>query len=187
MLLRTERRRSPLDYKVLAAYLAGTTCGAGLTTVAAWLLSGFAAPLPTPVRVALVALGAIFVWLVKEGPLGRYVTLPEAHRQIPSEVFRNGPLRGAYRFGLELGTGVRTYTPSPAVYVLLLTVLLGQLTLCAALLIAAGFGLGRALPLMVQLSLPQRWQLTSHFLACGTRFAPNFATALVLVGALRLV
>jgi hypothetical protein len=187
VLLRSERRRSPVDYKVVGAYLAGTTCGAGLTAVVAWLLSGFAAPLPPPARAALVALGAIFVWLVKEGPLGRYVALPEAHRQIPSDVFRNGPLRGAYRFGLELGTGVRTYAPSPAVYVLLLAVLLGHLTLAAALMVAAGFGLGRALPLMVQLSLPRRWQITSHFLACGTRFAPNVATALVLAGALRLV
>jgi hypothetical protein len=105
VLLRAERRQSQRDYKVAAAYLAGTTCGAALTTAVAWILSGFAALLPPAARVALVVLGAILVWLVKEGPLSRYVALPEARRQIPAEILRGGLLHGAYRFGLELGTG----------------------------------------------------------------------------------
>jgi hypothetical protein len=40
---------------------------------------------------------------------------------------------------------------------------------------------------MVQVSLAQQHELTARFLACDTRFAPNLATALVVIGALRLV
>jgi hypothetical protein len=187
VLLPLERRRSLFDYKIVAAYMAGSTSGALLTALAAWFLSGFAEPLGPVLRVVLLCLGAVFIWLVKQGPLGRYISLPEARRQIPAEVFGGGLVRGAYRFGFELGTGVRTYIPSPAPYLLLLTALVGQLRLGTALLIALGFGLGRALPLMIQVSFANREQLTHRFLSGSSYFAPNLATLLVFVGALSLV
>ena len=116
MLLPPERRPSATDAEVVASYVAGTITGALLTGVALWVLSGFAAPLPAPARVwllgaaALVVAGAKFGWL----PL----TLPESRRQIPAQVFGGSLRRGAYQFGLQLGSGVRTYVPSPAPYVL---------------------------------------------------------------------
>jgi hypothetical protein len=187
VLLPPGRRRSLLDSKVAAAYLAGTTTGAALTTMAAWVLSGFAEPLGPASRAAMLCLGAGFVWLVKQGPLGRVVTLPEARRQIPAEVFGGGLVRGAYRFGLELGTGTRTYVPSPAPYLLLLAVILGRPTLGAALLVALGFGVGRALPLVALVVAADRGRFTGIPMTGTARFGPNLATLLVLVGALSLV
>ena len=102
-------------------------------------------------RAVLLIAGAVFFVLCKHGPLAGVVNLPESRRQIPAEVFGGSLVRGAYRFGLELGTGVRTYVPSPAPYILLLAVFLGRLTLADALLVGLGFGVGRAVPLMVQL------------------------------------
>jgi hypothetical protein len=187
VLLPPERQRSLLDRKIGAAYAAGTTSGALLTTLVAWCLSGFTQPLGPISRVILLCLGAGFIWLVKQGPLGRFVSLPESRRQIPAEVFRGGPVPGAYRFGFELGTGVRTYIPSPAPYLLLLSILVGSLTLGGALLIALGFGLGRALPLMVRISFAGRQQLLHGFLSGTMRFGPNLATVLVLIGGLNFV
>jgi hypothetical protein len=139
------------DFRVVSSYLAGTLCGALLTATAAWLLSGFTEALPDAARVALLGVGACFVWLCKHGPLTGVIALPEARRQIPAQVFGGSLTRGAYRFGFELATGVRTHTPTAAPYVLLLAVLLIRPTLGQALLLGIGFGLGRAAPLMVRL------------------------------------
>ncbi len=186
MLLPPGRRRQTLDCRVFAAYLAGTINGALLTALSAWVLSGFTAPLGATSRVVLLGFGAALVWVVKHGAVTRLV-LPEARRQIPAEVFGGGLVRGAYRFGFELGTGVRTYTPSPAPYVLLLAIVLGRPTLAATLLVAFGFGIGRALPLLMQLISADRERFTARFLTGTAQFGPNVATLLVFIGALGLV
>ena len=187
MLLPLARRRSLLDFKVLAAYLAGTTSGALLTALIAWVLSGFVAPLGAGLRAVLLLAGAAFIWLCKHGPLAGRITLPEARRQIPAEVFGGSIARGAYRFGLELGTGVRTYVPSAAPYILLLTVMLAHITLGNAILVGLGFGLGRAAPLMVQFSAAKQLRGLNPFLRRTEGFASATATLLIIAGALILV
>lgn len=186
MLLREERRRSLYDGNIVAAYLAGTLCGAILTALAAWLLSGFTEPLSDGQRLGLLVAGGVFVWLCKHGPLVDVVSLPEARRQIPSQVFGGSLVRGAYRFGFELATGVRTYTGTAAPYVVLLTIILIRPTIGEAVLIGAGFGLGRAVPLVVRLIRIDRW----HARTFWRRMSPatqTVATLLVLVGGLSLV
>jgi hypothetical protein len=185
VLLPPELRRSLSDHAVIAAYVAGGISGAVVTALTTWFMSGFAEPLGGATRLVVFCAGAILVCLAKQGPLGRCV--PEARRQIPAEVLAGGRARGAYRFGVELGTGVRTYAPSPAPYLLLLTLLLGHLALGTALLIAVGFGVGRGLPLLVQVSAAGRQQITTRFLLGGAPFGSNLATALVFVGGLSLV
>ena len=188
MLLPTERGRARQpDHRVLGAYLAGTTTGALLTTLTAWLLSGLTEPAGPPARVALICAGGAFLWLAKCGPLGRIVSLPEARRQLPAEIFGGSLARGAYRFGFQLGTGMRTYVPSPAPYVLLLALLLARSTLASAILVALGFGLGRALPLMAYVSSPGRERFTRRFLSGSSEFGPHLSTAIVLIGATTLV
>jgi hypothetical protein len=187
VLLPLGKRRSLLDFKIVAAYLAGTTSGALLTALVAWVLSGFFEPLSAGVRAVVLLVGAIFIWLVKHGPLHGYVTLPEARRQIPAEVFGGSIARGAYRFGFELGTGVRTYVSSAAPYILLLTVMLAHTTLTNAVLVGLGFGLGRAVPLIVQLSAVKQLRAASPFLRRTEGFASAIATLLIIAGALILV
>lgn len=173
---------------MVAAYLAGAIAGALLTAVLAWLLSGFAAPLDGAWRATLLCAGALFLWAAKHGPLVDRVSLPEARRQIPSGIFAGSLVRGAYRFGFEMGTGVRTYLPSFAPYVLLLALLLARPTLLEALLIALGFGLGRAIPLMIHLRPEDQRLITRDFLQ-GTdhRLAQTGAGLVVLCGGLLLV
>jgi hypothetical protein len=96
-------------------------------------------------------------------------------------------VRGAFRFGLELGTGVRTYVPPAAPYILLLAILLGGLTLRDALLIAMGFGVGRAIPVMVAVGAGERVQTAFDFLRRSDAPAMLIAGLVVLVGGMSLV
>lgn len=188
MLLPLGRRRSRFDHRVVGAYLVGAIAGAALTATLAWLLSGFLEPLSGTARTALLCAGALFLWAAKDGPLARRVTLPETRRQIPSAIFATSLVRGAYRFGFEMGTGMRTYVPSFAPYLLLLALLVARPTLGQALLIAVGFGLGRAIPLMIRLRPEDQKTMTRDFLQGRVYRMTQTATGLVvLVGALLLV
>ncbi len=186
MLLRPDRRRSLHDGKIVAAFLAGTLSGAMPTALAAWLVAGFTEPLSDRWRIGLLVAGAIFVWLCKHGPLVGVVPLPETRRQIAAGVFGGSLVRGAYRFGFELATGVRTYAGVAAPYVLLLAIFLVRPTLAQALLIGAGFGLGRAVPLVARLIGTDGW----HARAFWRRMSPvtqTVAALLVLIGGFSLV
>jgi hypothetical protein len=187
VLLPAGRRGTRSDVRMVAAYLGGTLLGSLLTVTVAWVLSGFAAVVPATWRAALLGAGALVVCLAKDGPLVERVTLPESRRQIPAEVFNRSLIQGAFSFGFQLGTGVRTYVPSSAPYVLLLAILLGWLTFGWALLLAVGFGLGRAVPLIIYLVAMDRTRFASESYRQRNAFAATFPTALVLAGALYLV
>ena len=96
-------------------------------------------------------------------------------------------IRGAYRFGLELGTGLRTYVPSVAPYILVLVVLLTQLTLANALLVAIGFGFGRAIPLMMQLVAANQMRSANLFLRGADYLVSTVAGIFILAGAVTFV
>lgn len=72
------------------------------------------------------------------------IPLPQNARQVPQDVLRGSPPRGALRFGFELGTGVRTYVSASTPYVLAVAVFLGGQRLQVAALAGVGFGAGRA-------------------------------------------
>jgi hypothetical protein len=72
------------------------------------------------------------------------IPLPQNARQVPQDVLRHRPSRGALQFGFELGTGGRTYVSASAPYVLAVAVLLGGQRLLVAALAGIGFGAGRA-------------------------------------------
>jgi hypothetical protein len=109
--------------------------------LAAWILSGLA----QWVRMDVRAIG-IFVFsalaLAREFQLIGF-PLPERSRQVPQSIFwtRSMP---ALRFGVELGTGVRTHVTSTAPYLVLLAVVLLVRPPGLALVTGASFGLGRA-------------------------------------------
>ncbi|MEU5941865.1 hypothetical protein ABZ807_22375 [Micromonospora sp. NPDC047548] len=105
-------------------------------------LSGLSAPLPASWRYAAIVSVAL-LGVLREA---RVVTipLPQNARQVPQDVLRHSPRRGALRFGFELGTGVRTYLSATAPYVLAVAVFLGGQRLQVAALAGVGFGVGRA-------------------------------------------
>jgi hypothetical protein len=106
------------------------------------MLSGLSAPLPAPWRYAAIVAAALLGVLREAEVLT--IPLPQNARQVPQDVLRHSPRRGALRFGFELGTGVRTYVSATAPYVLAVAVFLGGQRLQTAVLAGIGFGAGRA-------------------------------------------
>ena len=101
--------------------------------------------LPAPVRYALFALVAVPV-LLREIGVVRF-PVPENARLVPEDV-QHLCRWGALQFGFEMGTGMRTYSPSALPHLVLAAVLL-VVPLPAAFGLAAGFALGRlAMPVL---------------------------------------
>lgn len=138
---------------VAGSFLAGTLTGAALTATALTLLGGLLSPLPASWR-ATVALGLIALLALRQ--LGVLcVELPQRAWQIPQTVFRDDPVRAAFRFALELGTGVRTYITTSAPYAIAVVLVLTPATtvgatIAAGALSALGYGAGRALIIALQ-------------------------------------
>ena len=121
----------------------GLLLGGVASALGFWLLSGLAAPVWAPVRVALLA-GVAAAALADEA-LGFGWRWPQNARQVPQAIRRRTPGAGMLQFGFELGTGLRTFVTSRAPYTLVTMLLLGGLSVVDALAIGAGFGTGRAL------------------------------------------
>jgi hypothetical protein len=125
------------------AFYAGLLAGGVITTTVLVVVGSLVrVPMPPPVRWVVVG-GALIAVLLRQSGVLRF-KLPENRRLVPETVFRLGRHLGPFQFGLEMGTGVRTYLPSGLPYVGAVAVLMTAnvpLALCAG----AGFGLGRAL------------------------------------------
>ncbi|AEB42172.1 hypothetical protein [Micromonospora maris] len=135
---------SPVWRGLPALYFCLGLVAGGVVIAAALLLVGslLRAPLPPPVRIGIVLVAALVVTLRELGVL-RF-PLPENKRLVPESVFRLGRFAGPFQFGLEMGTGVRTYLPSGLAY-LTAVVLLLFATPLTAVAAGVGFGLGRSL------------------------------------------
>jgi hypothetical protein len=100
---------------------------------------------PGPVRAAVLGVAATAV-LGRELQLWRF-PVPENARLVPEDVQHRGHW-GALQFGFEMGTGMRTYSPSALPHLVLAAVVL-VVPLPAALAVAAGFAAGRwAMPVL---------------------------------------
>lgn len=93
------------------------------------------------------ATGVVVAWttvvLVRELGLVSF-PLPQNARLVPETVFRHGPVLGPMQFGIEMGTGMRTFVTSGLPYALLVAVAL-LADPWQALVAGLGFGAGRAL------------------------------------------
>ena len=100
---------------------------------------------PAPARAAMLGVVALVV-------LGRelgvwHLRVPENARLVPEDVQHHGHW-GALQFGFEMGTGMRTYSPSALPHLALAAVLL-VVPFPAAFAVAAGFAAGRwAMPML---------------------------------------
>lgn len=106
------------------------------------MVGSFARPwVPRPV--AAVALGAVAA-LVLLAEFGLYrLPLPQASRLVPQWVTRESA-PGALQFGVEMGTGLRTYSPSGLPHLAAVALLLYP-AVEVAVVTGAGFAVGRAL------------------------------------------
>ena len=101
--------------------------------------------IPAAVRAALIGV-AVLVVLGRELGLWRF-TVPENARLVPEEVQHRAHW-GALQFGFEMGTGMRTYSPSALPHLALAAVVL-VVPLPVAPAVAVGFAVGRlAMPVL---------------------------------------
>ena len=131
------------------AFAAGLV-GGGIITASVLVVVGslLRAPLPHTVRWAVVG-GALCAVVLRELGVLTF-TLPENRRLVPETVLRFGRHLGPLQFGLEMGTGARTFLPSGLPYVGAVAVLLVA-SVPAAVCAGVGFGLGRAMMTMSNL------------------------------------
>jgi hypothetical protein len=127
---------------MLLVFSGALMLGGTLSATIIWLTSGLGRGLQPAWRIGLLASLTIVAVLREVHVLN--IALPENARQIPQEVFAKGPLLGPFQFGLELGTGVRTFVSASLPYVLAAAVWLYATDYWIALLAGAAFGLGRA-------------------------------------------
>lgn len=83
-----------------------------------------------------------------------HLRLPQNARQVPERIAESGPRFGALQFGLEMGTGMRTYLTSAAPYALLALVALVAGP-AEFLTTGVGFGGGRAVMTLARNGYPQ--------------------------------
>ncbi len=140
MLDQPGRGRIDLLIFVLACLAGGAATGLAVGLIGALIpplhlpiLAGVLAVLILSVLAALRDLNIIKFWL------------PENQRQVRSTVRLLPSSVGAAMFGVELGSGVRTYVSGTAPYIAILAVGLLAETFASAILSAGSFGLARGL------------------------------------------
>lgn len=146
MLLPAVGRASTTDRTNVSIFAAGLVCGGLISANAVWLGSGIGALIPSPIVAATLALAGT-VAVLRDARVVQF-PLPEARRLVPEAVLRKGRVVGIFQFGLEMGTGARTFVTSTLPYVLVLALILTHPPYSAAMAAGIGFGLGRAAMLL---------------------------------------
>jgi hypothetical protein len=112
------------------------------------------------------------------------VELPQRRSLIPQEVFLRSREVGFLRFGLEFGSGVRTYVTSAAPYAVVVLLLFATDGPLAGLLLGACFGLGRALAPLQALAADEA--LWAADLSRTSRFTERAGSVVVAAAAVWL-
>ena len=136
--------------------------------------------LPLPVRLLLFAALAGAV-VLREAGLIR-LPVPENKRLVPEDVQHRGKVVGPIQFGFEMGTNMRTYSPSALPHLVLLGVLL-VVPFTGALAAGAGFAVARWLMPMASIGYgadggwEDGWRTYRRQLAVATAVATVTAVA----------
>jgi hypothetical protein len=162
----------------------GLLMGGALSASALLLASGLTEPLSDWVASGLL-LAVAAVAVLRDAGVLRF-PLPENRRLVPQTIFRKAPRRAALQFGLEMGTGVRTYVPASSPYVLAVALLLLAPAPSVFALSGAFFGVGRAITPWFRLVAPDQeaWDGT---LDASTRSIAMVTSVASLVCALTVV
>lgn len=165
------------------AFCLGLMLG-GVASAACLLVVGSLVRVAAPSIVLAVAVVAWFaVIAVREFGLLTF-GLPQNARLVPESVFRHGRFFGPLQFGLEMGTGVRTYVTSGLPYVAAVLVALAA-SPAGAVVAGVGFGLGRSMMTTSNLrySDDNTWDLawTDHERLIKTILVAAFGASLWIV------
>lgn len=125
----------------LCAFSLGLLLGGILSALLISVVGAAVRPVvPSPWYWALIAVCSFVLLAHSSGIID--LRLPQSRRLVPITVFRLGAWFGPLQFGIEMGTGLRTYVSSAVPYMLICP-LLFLTTPFEAALAGVGFGLGR--------------------------------------------
>jgi hypothetical protein len=137
-------------------FLVGLMSGGALSGVAVGLLAALLPWTPSPGSALIVAVAAIALAVYDLSV--RKVNLPQRRELIPQEVFFRSHARGFLRFGLEFGSGTRTFVTSASPYILIAMMLGLSTSFTQVVLVGAAFGFGRSIgPLQAILAEDRFW------------------------------
>ncbi len=156
MMLRPPVRGTPILGRLpgLAAFTAGATLGGLATLTVAHVLGGLVSWVPSTVRVGAVAAAGVVVLAQALGVA--VVPVPQRRAMIPIGRFDRRQGAAQFLFGLELGSGLRTYLPSLAPHYVAAFALAHVVPLWGLPILAVGWGAGRSLPLVARLGDARR-------------------------------
>ncbi len=132
-------------------------------------------PIPEFGRQAVVV-GVAAILLLREIGVFRF-PIPQNARLVPQFVTRV-PFWGALQFGAEMGTGMRTYSPTGLPHIVAVAVLL-LASWPEAVLAGGGFALGRAVMLVSFLLAPDKESADNMFTFSLPRLGPLLALLLI--------
>jgi hypothetical protein len=132
------RARHHLWLFASGATIGGTTTGLVIALIVA---IGSVPRIPRYTSILVVLILAL-VGLLRDAQYIR-IPLPQAKRQVPPTILVDPARFAAFKFGLELGTGVRTYVTASAPYVAVVMAVLLQIEVADAVTMGVCFGLAR--------------------------------------------
>ena len=113
----------------------------------AWLLPVWARAVPLTVVLACVLADLSGLWTIR---------FPQNNRQVPQSIVHGSPEEGALLFGFEMGTGLRTFSPSGFPHLIVSSlVLVGEAW--PVVIAGLGFGVGRAVMARGAAASPESW------------------------------
>lgn len=138
MLISSVWRGESRRYFIGGLLVGGTLAGATLVLLGALVFQWW-----VPTTIGLwVSIGVGAVAIARDAGVLTF-KLPQNARQVPEMVGSSGPRQGALQFGIEMGTGARTYMTSMLPFVPLAFIVLAA-PWSVALLCGLAFGIGRA-------------------------------------------
>ncbi|HEX8626979.1 MAG TPA: hypothetical protein VF755_02270 [Catenuloplanes sp.] len=128
--------------RLWAVFVVGLAIGGSLSGTAVGL---FAALLPwTPSVGSIILTVVLAVSLAGYDLLVAKVDLAQRRSLIPQEVFLRSQVLGFLRFGIEFGSGVRTFVTSASAYILVVMMLGLPVSFTQVVAVGLAFGLGRS-------------------------------------------
>jgi hypothetical protein len=188
MMLRPPVRGTPIFGRLpgLAAFAAGASLGGLATLTVAHVLGGLVSWIPSAGRVGALTVASVVVLAQTLGLAA--VPVPQRRAMIPIERFDRRQGAAQFLFGLELGSGLRTYLPSLAPHLVAAFALAHVVPVWGLPVLAVGWGVGRSLPLIARLGDGRRggWTGQAALSARATRVGGVAAVAtgglILLVG-----
>ncbi|MGI5489587.1 hypothetical protein [Microtetraspora malaysiensis] len=156
----------------ISGFILGLFVGATATTFAFVVVGSIVrAPFPFLALQILVALAAVILLLQELGVL-KFPILQNA-RLVPQFVTRI-PFWGSVQFGMEMGTGMRTYSPTALPHIMAISIVF-LASWPQALMAGVGFALGRAVMLLTFAAARNKMAADTAFHFELPRLRPLFA------------